>query len=198
MELLLVRHGVTAHNVGRIFMGWDPVPLAPEGREQVTRLGERLRGERIDRLVTSDVARALESAEILSRATGVTAELAPALREVDVGEARGIAYDEAERRWPGILAPEGEVRFPGGESFSGLADRATAYLRESVIRENEDRVLVVCHGGVVRGIAARLLDRPLRDLDPFAVDNASLSILRIVAGRTELALWNDTAHLDER
>jgi broad specificity phosphatase PhoE len=195
VELLLVRHGVTAHNVGRIFMGWDPVPLAPEGREQVARLGERLRGERIDRLVASDVARALESAEILSRATGLPVERATGLREVDVGDARGIAYDEAERRWPGILSPEGEVRFPGGESFADLADRATGYLRESVIRESEERVLVVCHGGVVRGIAARMLGRPLRDLDPFAVDNASLSILRIVAGRTELALWNDTAHL---
>ena len=196
MDLLLVRHGLTQHNAERIFMGHDPVPLCPEGREQVVRLAERLRGTGITRLLSSDVLRALQSAEILSEALDVPVETDRALREVDVGGAKGLGYAESAERWPGILAPEGEVRFPGGESFSGVADRAAAYLRRSVLRNGgEGRVLVVSHGGVVRGVVARLLGKPLREIGTFAVDNASLTELRIDGERATLVTWNDTAHL---
>lgn len=195
MELLLVRHGVTALNQSRVFMGWDAVPLAPEGRRQITRLAERLAGERIDRVIASDVARVVESAEILAERLRMPFETRAELREVDVGIARGIAYEEAAERWPGILDDDGETRFPGGESFAGVADRVTGYLRDAILREGDERVLVVTHGGVVRGVAARLTDRPLRDLGTFAVDNASLTIFRFRGGKAELELWNDTAHL---
>ena len=195
MELLLVRHGVTGHNLDRVFMGWDPVPLAPEGRVQVAKLAERLAGERVDRIVASDVARARESAEILAGRIGLPIETHEALREVFVGEARGIGYEDAALRWPGILDPDGEVPFPGGESFAALADRACGFLRDSIVSDRDERVLVVTHGGVVRGVAARLLGKPLRALGTFAVDNASLTVIRVIDGRSELVAWNDVTHL---
>lgn len=195
MELLLVRHGVTQHNADRIFMGWDPVPLAPEGRRQIERLAERLRGERISRIVASDIQRVVESAEILSAAIGLPYEKVEALREVNVGRACGLSYDEAARRWPGLLERSGGVCFPEGESFLDVAERSAAYVLASVIRESDDRVLVVTHGGVVVGLAAKLLGRPLADFDAFAVDNASLSTLRVENGKVALVSWSDTGHL---
>lgn len=176
-------------------MGWDPVPLAAEGREQIARLAERLAAERVDRIVSSDVARARESAEILADRVGRPIEFHAELREVQVGEARGVGYEEAALRWPGILDADGEVPFPGGESFAALADRAATFLRSSVVSERDERVLVVTHGGVVRGVAARLLGKPLRELGTFAIDNASLTVFRMVDGRGELVTWNDVAHL---
>lgn len=194
VELLLVRHGVTQHNTDRVFMGHDPVPLSPTGREQMTRLAERLRGEPIDRIVASDVLRARESAEILASRIGLPIELKPGLREVDVGRAIGVSYDDAAVRWPGIFMPEGEERFPGGESFAETADRAARYLREDVLG-GSGRVLVVSHGGVVRGLAARLLGLPLAAVFGFVIDNASLSIFRVAGDVVQLVTWNDTAHL---
>jgi broad specificity phosphatase PhoE len=161
VELLLVRHGVTGHNLDRVFMGWDPVPLAPEGRTQVAKLAERLASERIDRIVASDVARARESAEILAARIGLPIETHEALREVFVGEARGIGYEDAALRWPGILDPDGDVPFPGGESFAVLADRASGFLRESIVSDRDERVLVVTPGGVVRGARSRWTTPPL-------------------------------------
>jgi len=196
MDLLIVRHGVTRLNADRIFMGHDPVPLAPVGREQILRLGERLARQPIVRIVASDIHRALESAEILSEAVGLPIETNAALREVHVGEAKGFGYEEAARRWPEVFVPDGSGRFPGGESFADVADRASTWLREAVIADTPDRVLVVTHGGVVRGVGARLLGLSLRDIAPFTIDNASLTILRVSGAAASCLTWNDTAHLD--
>ncbi|HUE38168.1 MAG TPA: histidine phosphatase family protein [Candidatus Binatia bacterium] len=194
MLLLLVRHGVTQHNTDRIFMGHDPVPLAPAGREQIRRLAERLAASPPTRIVSSDIARARESAEILAQRLRLPIESSAELREVDVGDAKGFSYADAATRWPEVFNPDGLGRFPGGESFAGVADRATAYLR-SVVTSDTGTVLVVTHGGVVRGVLARLLGLPLEAVAGFLIDNASLSIFRIEAGVTNLVTWNDTAHI---
>jgi len=192
--LLLVRHGVTQYNTDRIFMGHDPVPLSPAGRRQVERLAERLCGMPPTRMVSSDILRTRESAEILSARLGLPFETSAELREVDVGLAKGLTYRDAAEHWPDVFDPSGEERFPGGESFAEVADRATAYLRSAVL-EDPGRVLVVTHGGVVRGVMARLLGLSLRSVAGFLIDNASLSIFRVDDGVTNLVTWNDTAHL---
>jgi len=192
--LLLVRHGVTQYNTDRIFMGHDPVPLSPTGRHQVERLAERLSGMPPTRMVSSDILRTRESAEILSARLGLPFETSAELREVDVGRAKGLTYRDAAEHWPDVFDPSGEESFPGGESFAEVADRATAYLRSAVL-DDPGRVLGVTHGGVVRGVAARLLGLPLRSVAGFLIDNASLSIFRVDDGVANLVTWNDTAHL---
>jgi probable phosphoglycerate mutase len=195
LDLVLVRHGVTELNAARIFMGHGPVPLAPLGREQIARLGERLRGTEFRRFVSSDILRTRESAEILSAAIGMPFETNAGLREVDPGDAVGVGYEDAARRWPEVFLPEGVGRFPNGESFADVADRTSAFLREQVIDEAPGRVLAVTHGGVVRGVTARLLGLPLQAVASFLIDNASLTVFRIDARGISLVTWNDTAHL---
>lgn len=194
MDLLLVRHGVTQHNTDRIFMGHDPIPLSAVGREQIEGLAQRLRGNPPSRIVSSDILRARQSAEIISQKLGLPFETYAGLREVDAGMAKGVSYAEAAERWPKIFDPEGEERFPGGESFAETADRAIAFLRCSIL-DDPGRVLVVTHGGVVRGVAARLLGLPLAAVAGFLIDNASLSVFRLENGSIQLVTWNDTAHL---
>lgn len=175
-------------------MGHDPVPLSALGREQIERLTERLRYDPPKRIVSSDILRARQSAEILSRGLGLPFDTEPMLREVDVGQAKGFSYAAAAERWPEVFDPKGEAHFPGGESFAEVADRAAAYLRTAVLGES-GTVLAVAHGGVVRGVAARLLDLPLAAVAGFLIDNASLSIFRAEGDLVELVTWNDTAHL---
>lgn len=195
MELLLVRHGVTRYNTDRIFMGHGPVPLSAAGRRQVAALAQRLRANPPSRIVSSDILRARQSAEIISEALGLPFEMHAGLREVDVGTAKGVSYAEAAERWPKIFAPAGEERFPGGESFAETADRAAAFLRAAIL-DDPGRVLAVTHGGVVRGVAARLLGLPLAAVAAFQIDNASLSVFRVASGSVQLVTWNDTAHLE--
>ena len=194
MLLLLVRHGVTQYNTDRVFMGHDPVPLSPTGREQIGRLAERLSASPPTRIVSSDILRARESADIIASRLGLPVETHVALREVDVGSAKGVSYADAAERWPEVFMPHGEGRFPQGESFAEVADRATAHLRSDIVTD-PGRVLVVTHGGVVRGVAARLLELPLAHVAGFVIDNASLTIFRIERGIVNLVTWNDTAHV---
>jgi broad specificity phosphatase PhoE len=194
VRLLLVRHGVTQHNTDRIFMGHDPVPLSPIGRGQVTGLAERLSSAPPARIVASDILRARESAEIISRRLALRFETEALLREVDVGRAKGVSYAEAAGRWPEVFDPSGEARFPGGESFAEVADRAAGYLQSAVLGDS-GTVLVVTHGGVIRGVAARLLGLPLTAVAGFLIDNASLTIFQADDGAVQLVTWNDTAHL---
>ena len=175
-------------------MGHDPVPLSALGRSQIERLAERLAEAPPDRIVSSDIARAVESAEIISERLGMRFDQHEPLREIDVGEAKGASYAEAAQRWPEVFLPEGEGRFPRGESFAEVADRAGAFLKSAVVGMGE-RVLVVTHGGVVRGVAARLLGLPLAAVATFVIDNASLSMFRFEMGAVQLVTWNDTAHL---
>jgi len=175
-------------------MGHDPVPLSATGRDQIGRLAARLSAGPPARIVASDLLRARESAEILSRRLELPFETEPLLREVDVGRARGVSYAEAAGRWPDVFDPSGEARFPDGESFAEVADRAAGYLRSAVLGDS-GTVLVVTHGGVIRGVAARLLRLPLTAVAGFAIENASLTIFRADGGAVQLVTWNDTAHL---
>jgi broad specificity phosphatase PhoE len=194
VDLLLVRHGVTQYNTDRVFMGHDPVPLSGVGRDQVERLAERLSFDPPARIISSDILRARQSAEIIAAKLRLPFQAYAGLREVDVGSAKGVSYDEAAERWPKIFLPEGEERFPGGESFAEVADRAVDFLR-SVISEEPDRILAVTHGGVVRGVTARLLRLPLSCVADFVIDNASLTVFRAETDLIQLVTWNDTAHL---
>ena len=175
-------------------MGHGPVPLSATGRDQIGRLAARLSAGPPARIVASDILRARESAEILSRRLELPFETEPLLREVDVGRARGVSYAEAAGRWPDVFDPSGEARFPDGESFAEVADRAAGYLRSAVLGDS-GTVLVVTHGGVIRGVAARLLGLPLTAVAGFAIENASLTIFRADGGVVQLVTWNDTAHL---
>jgi broad specificity phosphatase PhoE len=107
-----------------------------------------------------------------------------------------MSYAKAAEHWPEIFRPDGEGRFPDGESWADVAERASRWLREHVLRGGAGTVLVVSHGGVVRGAGARLLGLSLRAIAPFAVDNASLTVLRFESGSSWCLTWNDTAHLD--
>lgn len=186
MRLYLVRHGITGHNASRVFMGHDPVPLSAEGRDQVRRLVGRLREEAPEQIVASDLRRTVESAEILSEGLGLPISTHAALREVNVGTAKGLSYEDVARRWPeiGNGAP-----FPGGESFADVADRATRFLRDEIVPAGYERVLVVAHGGVIRGVGARLLDEPLESMG--IVDNGSVTIVETDGARTNLVVWNE-------
>jgi probable phosphoglycerate mutase len=110
-------------------MGHGPVPLSAVGRDQVARLAERLAEAPPDRVIASDIARAVESAEIITRRLGVSFDTHPELREIDVGEAKGASYAEAAERWPSVFraasrsrkSPIGRRRSCGSASSAAAA-----------------------------------------------------------------------------
>ena len=153
--LLLVRHGETDWNRDGRWQGHSDTHLNEVGRGQAAQVAEEL--DDIDVVYSSDLARALETAEIVAVRLGLDVRVDERLRERRFGAWEGKSSAEIERefadahaRW---LAGEG----PGAddaEAFADFAARIHGFLEEALARHPDETVLVVAHGGSIRVIHA--------------------------------------------
>ena len=167
-SILLARHGETNDNLEPIrVQGFRDTPLNDTGRRQARELAERVRGEGIVSLWSSDLSRARETAEIVGARLGLEPRLDPRLREANRGRWEGRLFIDIEREEPELYAAwrrAGEqFRFPGGESLRDQLDRVSAALAD-IRATGELPALVVCHGGSIR---VMLCSRDPRGLDAF-------------------------------
>jgi broad specificity phosphatase PhoE len=142
-------HGRPAHP--------DGVELTEEGRRQALAAAEAFRGVRFDRVVTSGLPRALETAGLV--ATDAEPESWPELRELEPGRLSDIPADALEEAFVGAfrgVVPD-ERRFLGGETIGSLLDRVIPALERLVADPDWDLVLAVLHGGVNRAILSYAL-----------------------------------------
>lgn len=166
--LLLARHGETDDNLPpQRFQGFTDTPLNDTGRAQAHELAERMDGDGIRTLWSSDLIRARETAEIVGRRIGLEPQLDARLREGARGRWEGHLMRDIERQEPELYAHwrrgGAEFRFPGGESLAEQQQRVTAALIE-IHAVASQPALVVCHGGSIRVI---LCERDPRGLDAF-------------------------------
>jgi broad specificity phosphatase PhoE len=193
MNVYLVRHGETDLNARRVLQP-PGTPLSERGLEQARRLAARLAGEGIARIVSSDLERALRTADELRRATGAPLEIEPLLQERNFGELRGRAYAEL-----GFDPFAPDYHPPGGESwaeFEARADLAWQRVEEIAARAGGP-LAVVSHGLVCRAFAVRRLgiDRETRGAEIARWGNTSLTIAQ-GPPPWRVRLLNCTAHLE--
>jgi probable phosphoglycerate mutase len=155
-ELLLVRHGETDWNRERRFQGHADPPLNEKGREQAQALAAELAGDGIELVYTSDLARAVETAEIVAARLGADVRSMRDLREIDVGEWQGLTWQQIVERYPEGARSwrERGHGWESGETYEQLGDRVVAALRRIASDHPEERVLVVGHGGTIRATRA--------------------------------------------
>lgn len=173
MRLILVRHGRSTWNAEGRLQGVADPPLSPAGVEQARRLRGLIEALAPQEVVSSDLARARDTAEVL---TGPGTALDPRWREVDVGAWTGRLVDdlsvvelaELEQWRQGRMAP------PGGETWEDARTRVLGAVR-SLIETGARSALVVTHGATLRAACAALGGLGLRHLA--GVPNASLSII---------------------
>lgn len=201
-RLLLVRHGVTDWNREGRFQGHRDPPLAADGRQEAELLAARLAPDTILRpasIVSSSLARARQTAEVIGVRTGVAVETDARLIEIGQGEWEGRTHDDlaitdadrydAWRRDAGIRQP------PGGESIASATQRVESLLAEIEDGEQPWPVCIVSHGGTLRIMARVLLNAGADARWSLDVDNASLSVCSSTGGAWRLDRWNDTLHL---
>ncbi len=190
-RLFLIRHGETEGNALRIVQH-PHIPLSPRGVAQAERLAFRLAGEGIARIVSSDYARAMTTAEHLQRASGAPLVVDRLLRERNFGDLRGRPYAEL-----GFDMFEPDYAPPNGESwpeFHARVDRAWARVQD-LAAATGGRLAVVTHGLVCRSLAARHLILADGDTVPERWDNTSLTVVDWPAP-WHVRLLNCIAHLD--
>lgn len=127
--------------------GW----LSPLGREQARGLAADLAPERISHVWTSDMARAVQTGEIVAAQLGVDVVVRTGLREFGVGDAAGTTGvpDPFAATFDAWLGGDHDARIPGGESGHEVVERYWAVLEEVADTHRGEAVLVVSHGGVM-------------------------------------------------
>jgi len=199
-EILLLRHGQSEGNQGGRFGGHGPTPLTPLGRAQAEATARALAAEGLTAIFSSDLVRAVETAEPISRATGIAMARTPALRERSVGVLTGLTFAEAETRHPeafaALMRREAGARPPDGETHGECAARAGALLDQVLAKFPHGRTLLVSHALTIYLLLLHVLG--LEDAAErlfFRTDNCALHRLRRIDGRWTVLALNDRAHL---
>jgi probable phosphoglycerate mutase len=171
MPIYVARHGETELNAARIIQ-LPTTPLSERGRRQAALLGARLAPLGVVRILTSDLARAVETAEAIVARTGAPVVLDPLLRERDFGDIRGTPYNELGRD---PFAPD--YHPPNGESWEMFHARvALAWdLVARVAAETPGNLAVVTHGLVCRALVDRHLVLPDGETAPSLWGNTALT-----------------------
>ena len=160
VELVFETHALTTDNERGIATGWLGGSLSARGRELAAELGARRREDQIDEVLCSDLARAVETAEIAFGRTATRVTLDWRLRELDYGELNGAPVDvvrgEQERRL--------DEPYPGGESWRGALDRVDGCLDDLALRSDGSRLLVVGHVATKWALDRRVHGCPLEEL----------------------------------
>ena len=188
MAIYVLRHAETDANASRVVQRPD-VPLSARGRDQAARLARRLAAAGIARIRTSDLARALETAEALRAATGAAVDVDPDLAERNFGDVRGTPYADLDTD---IFGPGYEP--PGGETWAAFHARVDAawsrVLRAAAATHGH--LAVVTHGLVCEALLQRHLGGAEADAGRWA--NTAVTIVEPPA---TLRLLACAIHLDD-
>ena len=200
-RILAIRHGETAWNVDTRIQGQLDIPLNQTGRWQAHRLALALADDCVDAIYSSDLLRALQTAQTLAAACGRTIQQDPGLRERGFGEFEGLTYREVSERWP-EQSERWRRRDPefgpaGGEVLRDFYARCVHTVTRLAAAHPGETIAVVAHGGVMDCLyrAATRLD--LQAPRSWELGNASINRLLHTPQGFTLIGWSDTYHLED-
>lgn len=178
-SVYLVRHGESEWNARRLTQGQTKHPrLTAVGREQAVGAAEAIAadlarlGLPAARLVTSDLVRAVETAQIVGERVGLVPELDARLREQHLGELEGRGYEDSWARAELHDWSDPELPLAGGESVGQVRRRLAAVLAELVPGAP---TVLVSHGDAIRSAVAHLLGQSMTDASWVEVSNGSVA-----------------------
>ena len=202
--ILLIRHGETAWNAVRRLQGHIDIPLNEEGERQAGALGHALAAERVDAIISSDLQRAMQTAQgVASHYDGATVQTDAQLRERCYGVFEGMLYADIERQYPDDYAlwqaRDIDAVMPPGErvaeSFRQFYQRSIAGISHWAGRHPGQTIVVVAHGGVLECAYREAVGMSLDSPRDFQVKNASINRFTYGDGKLLLDSWGEVDHL---
>lgn len=169
MKLYLTRHGETEWNVHSRIQGQTDTALNETGIRQARELAERLKKERlaIGRIYTSRQLRAYETAQIVAELLGLNVIVKDGLEEINLGKWEGYTWKQVRELFHEEYEDWHENRRyqvpPGGESYQLLLERLIPVLH-SIIKEEQEDVLVVTHSAVIMTLLSYIYEKPFEDM----------------------------------
>jgi len=205
LQVYLVRHGETQWNAERRIQGQSDSALTEKGEQQAQQVAERARALGITHIISSDLGRTRQTANIIAQTCGCDVTLDARLRELDMGvlEQRHIdGLTEEEEGWRRQLVngtPDG--RIPDGESMLELSERMQGALNACLELPEGSRPLLVSHGMALGCLVSTILGLPAWAERRLRLRNCSLSRVDYQQSPWLASGWvvetaGDVSHLD--
>ncbi len=200
-QIILVRHGESQHQVMGLTGGWTDTPLTDRGRHQAECVGQalvRLAPEAGRQLFSSDLLRARETAEAISRHLKTRPLFRPELRELNNGVAKDKSIEEARALQLPVTRPVGDwLAYPGAESWRAMSARVTGLMDHITGQSDGGPIVIVSHGNALVPIVHWWLGlgEEYWSRVSFDFDCASITRLTVNAwGEKTISKLNDTCH----
>ena len=190
MRLIIIRHGETIQNVAGICQGQGPGELSENGVEQAKKLGLRFKDEKIDVIYSSDLQRAIDTAnEILKYHSSLNLKLDKRLRERSFGSFEGKLRPDID--WG---KPPKDV-----ETEEEMISRGKSFIDEMYKQYKDKTVVAVSHGGMKRAFYTIMHNIPVHKHCSWdKIKNTSVSEFEFQEdGNHKIKLLNCTNHLDD-
>lgn len=190
---LLMRHGETAWNREGRVMGRNPIELDADGRAQVQAAIPFARLIEPELIITSPLARARQSAEIIAAGMGgISVAEDPQLSEVMYGRWEGMVYDDLIEDPDYIHYREHplDAPTPGGETITQVQSRGVEAVRRAIGDNSGRRILFVSHGDIIRTVLCHFMRLELAHFRRIRVDNAAFSGFQLIGDFAEMKFLN--------
>ena len=202
LRIFLIRHGETEWNKQNRLQGNSDINLSPEGFHQAMMLAEHAPFQHVDAIYSSDLTRAVATANVLAERFDLDVKTMPELRETNFGDWEGRFISELAAESPRAFGkfftdPE-RCHPPHGETFLESQARVMIGIREIIANHDDQNIIVVSHGSAIRLILGAALDMPIHKMWAIAQFNMALNVLRVDDGDLTVELMNSTEHLHPR
>lgn len=182
-RLILIRHGETDWNVEGRWQGQIDVPLNAKGKRQARAVTESLREVPIDAIYSSDLQRALSTAQEIARIKGLPVQTDARLREIHQGEWQGMRITEIKAHYTERFAQQqrNPLTFapPGGETVAQVKERVVAAVKDIVQRHPHQTVVIVSHGFALAVILVHFQGRPIEEVWRMIPENGTPQVIEV-------------------
>jgi broad specificity phosphatase PhoE len=202
-HLYLIRHGQSAGNAEGRFGGHGPTPLSELGQQQAEKTAKVLAKEGISAIYSSDLLRAVQTAEPLAKLLNLPIQKSHAFRERNVGVLEGLTFDESKEQYPrdyyALINRSVHHVITDGESYRNLLRRITTELRIILREHNRERIAIFSHTGAICFLTLHLLGaihRGTKTTPWIITSNCGINRFEFRGPRNVRVLaLNDTRHL---
>ncbi len=198
-RLIVVRHGRTEWNRVERFRGRADIELDEVGIKQAEAAAVRISQCRISVIYSSPLRRALTTAEILARRSGLEARLLEGLIDIHYGTWQGLSAEEVTVRdadlyskW--LVSPH-TVKFPEGESLGEVRDRVASAVDNVIAQHPKETIVLVSHKVVCQVIVLIMLGLDNSHFWEITQDVCAINLFEVRGGVPSALSINDTCHL---
>ncbi|MCW5960944.1 MAG: histidine phosphatase family protein [Pyrinomonadaceae bacterium] len=204
-RLYLIRHGQSAGNAEGRFGGHSPTPLSELGKKQAQMTAEHFARENISAIYSSDLSRAVQTAEPLAELLDIPIIKTTAFRERKIGVLEGLTFDESKEKYPNdyyaLVKRDIAHVITGGESYRQLLRRTTGALHEILRIHRGEKIVIFSHTGTICFMTLHLLGaihRKTQTTPWLVTSNCGVNRFEIRGRKNIRAMAiNDTRHLTE-